>query len=526
MLATNICPFGFCSYNSSDDLMEEIRLPSFREELEGGVCGVERSGVLCGKCNPGFVVHFHSPYFKCEKESINTCKFGWLLYILTEIVPATVLFIVILVFDISFTSGALNGFILFSQLFDTMLIDASGVITFPNHVQTVIQVSRFIYGFFNLDFFYLKSLSFCLWTEASALDIVALKYVTIGYSVFLIIFVVSFFKYCGARCLGKYYRASIVRNSVIQGLSTFLVICYAQCIKVSFNLLYSGNLNLSKSVSVGKRVWYNGELEFLQIEHLPYALPALAVLLTIGIFPPIVLIFYPAVFRIMGCLRIRDSCIDKCFPPYSALKPFLDAFQGCFKDNFRYFAGLYFIYRWIGIFLYAIVSVYSTFYVTLEIILIVILVSHALCQPYIKKWHNILDTLLLANLVLINRLTSLHYYNSQVLLGTQGRTYILQVILIYLPLVYLVVYVVLQIMGKTCFKKQLQEDSEYLNNLGKRMGNLFEIPNKDTKDSEPPVEEDKDLPYRLVSMSIVSISNDNCDDSRNDKTQTTSLGSP
>lgn len=526
-LATNICPFGFCNYNSSNDLpmdsvMDEIRLPSFREELEGVVCGEERSGVLCGKCNPGFVVHFHSPYFECVKESINTCTFGWFLYILTEIVPATVLFIVILFFNISFTSGALNGFILFSQLLDTMLIDASGVITFPNNVQSAIQISRFIYGFFNLDFFYLRSFSFCLWTDASVLDIVAFKYVTIGYSVFLIIFVVSFFKYCGARCLGKYYRASIVRNSVIQGLSAFLVICYAQCIKASFNLLYSGVLNLSEvNTSVSKRVWYNGELEFLQAEHLPYALPALAVLLTIGIFPPIVLIFYPAIFRIMACLRIRDSCIDKCFPPYSALKPFLDAFQGSYKDSFRYFAGLYFIYRWIGIFLYAVVSVYSIFYVAFEIILIVILVSHALCQPYIKKWHNILDMLLLADLVVINRLTSLHYYNSRVFLGTQGHTYayessVLQVILIYLPLVYLVVYVVLQIMGKTCFKKRLQEDSEYLNNLAKRMGNVFVIPNKDKKDSEPPVEEEGNLPYRLVSMSIVSIRDDN----RDDKTQT------
>lgn len=529
LLATTICPFGFCNYDSSDDLIEEIRLPSYREELEGVVCGEERSGVLCGKCNPGFVVHFHSPYFECVKETIDTCTFGWFLYILTEIVPATVLFIVILVFNISFTSGALNGFILFSQLLDTMLIDASGVITFPGKVQSAIQISRFIYGFFNLDFFYLRNLSFCLWTDASVLDIVAFKYVTIGYSVFLIIFVVSFFKYCGARCLGKYYRASIVRNSVIQGLSAFLVICYAQCIKASFNLLYSGVINFSTSevnISVSKRVWYNGELEFLQTEHLPYALPALAVLLTIGIFPPMVLIFYPAIFRIMAFLRIKDSYIDKCFPPYSALKPFLDAFQGSFKDNFRYFAGLYFIYRWIGVFLYAVVSIYSIFYVAFEMILIVILVSHALCQPYIKKWHNILDTLLLADLVLINRLTSLHYYNSRVFLGTQGHTYayqssVLQVILIYLPLVYLLVYVVLQIMGKTCFKKRLQEDSEYLNNLAKRVGNVFVIPNKEKKDSEPVVEEEEqNLPYRLVSMSIVSIGNDNSNDSREDKTHT------
>ena len=510
-LASGACPLGFCNYYSNFSSVFEVALPRSRDGLELAVCGMERGGVLCGRCNPGYMVHFHSPHFECEEEPTNTCSLGWLFYLLSEIFPATILFVVILVFNVSFTSGALNGFLLFSQLFDTLLIDAVGVIAFPTGVQYAIQAIRLVYGFFNLDFFYAKSLSFCLWREASVLDIIAFKYVTIGYSVLLIAAVILLLKHCGARCLGRYYRVSIVRNSVIQGLSAFLVICYTQCIKVSFSLLYFGRIHLSSTetnVSVPKRVWYNGELEFFAPQHLPYALPALAVLLTVGVVPPAILLTYPAVLRIMACLGVRDSIIGKCLVPYSTLKPFLDAFQGSFKDNFRFFAGLYFIYRWTGIFLYAVISSYSTFYTFLEIALIVILVLHSVCRPYRKTWHNILDTLLIADVAIINRLTAVHYYGSRVDTGMYRQVYIskssvVQLILILLPAAYLACYVLVQVVRKTCCKDPLQRQRAML-----KMRELFSHSKKQTEDHTSQMLELDEYSCRLseyVSTSSVSI---------------------
>jgi predicted outer membrane repeat protein len=519
-LVSATCPLGFCNYNFSNFGMNsslfEVALPRSRDTLEQAVCGVERSGVMCGQCNTGYVVHFHSPHFECEVEADDTCSLGWLFYLLSEIIPATVLFIVILVFNLNFTSGALNGFLLFSQLFDTLLIDAGGVIAFPAGVQHAIQAIQLFYGFFNLDFFYMRSLSFCIWSQASVLDIIAFKYVTIGYSVLLIVMVILVLKYCGARCLGKYYRPSLMRNSVIQGLSAFLVICYTQCIKVSFNLLYFGRIYLSSAdtnASVSKRVWYNGELEFFEIRHLPYALPALAVLLTIGVVPPAILLTFPAVLRMMACLKVRDSVIGKCLAPYSKLKPFLDAFQGSFKDNYRYFAGLYFIYRWTAIFLYAVISTYSIFYAFLEVALIVILVLHTLCRPYRTTWHNILDTLIIADIAIINRLTAVHYYSSRVDTGVFRNTYISQtsvgqVILIYLPAVYLVSYLIVQVMRRTCCK-----DGVLWQRVSQKVSVMFQDGTelKETAESKPKEEEEQEseeYPDRLteyVTTSIVSI---------------------
>jgi hypothetical protein len=84
--------------------------------LDKSVCGDTRFGIVCGKCQDGYTVHFHSPGFLCKPAQPLGCKLGWLFYILSELVPVTVVFITVLVLNISFTSGAINGFILFSQL--------------------------------------------------------------------------------------------------------------------------------------------------------------------------------------------------------------------------------------------------------------------------------------------------------------------------------------------------------------------------------------------------------------------------
>ena len=242
-LVTCRCPF--CDYsNSFSNASEfEITLPQTYSGLERAVCGEKRTGVACGKCQDNYTVHFHSPGFLCKQIEPVDCKLGWFFYILSELVPITLVFITVLVFNISFTSGAVNGFILYSQLLDTLNVDASGIITFPNSVKQSMkdwtQAYRIMYGFFNLDFFTSESLSFCLWKGATALDMLAFKYFTILYTLMLLVAVIWIMNKCAGKYCGKCCRITNVRTSIVHGISSFLVICYAQCIKVSLGLLIS-----------------------------------------------------------------------------------------------------------------------------------------------------------------------------------------------------------------------------------------------------------------------------------------------
>ena len=452
-LVTSVCTF--CSTVPS---RSEISLPRNSVELNQVLCGETRTGIACGKCTSNYTVHFHSPGFLCRPAEPVGCKLGWLFYILSELIPVTVTFIVVLGFNLSFTSGAVNGFILYSQLIDSLDIRASGIIPIP--ISGIGKVALVLYGFFNLDLLGIGLFPFCLWKGASALDMIAIKYVTIIYAILLIIAVIWIMNRCGGRYLGKYCRITTVRASVIHGISSFLVISYAQCVKVSLRLvlrLYIHPENGS-GFKVHPRVWYNGEIEYFSKEHLPYALPALFCLLTIGALPPILLLVYPLLNKLLDYLGLEDKkCVKLicAILPIASLKPLLDSFQGCFKDRLRFFAGLYFLYRWSFLLVSSNTELYSIHYTSIGGVLVFILTLHTICQPYVKRAHNIIDTLLFSNLILINSLLFFNYHNSQ----NQTSQYkaildsaaAVQLVLICLPMMVMCMYLLI-ILCKQVFK--------------------------------------------------------------------------
>ena len=458
-LVTCRCPF--CHYSRSESGFEII-LPKNTSDLTKTVCGDTREGIVCGKCREGYTVHFHSPGYLCKPAEPAGCKLGWLFYILSELVPVTVVFIAVLVLNISFTSGAVNGFILYGQLLNTFNIDASGIITFPESAKHGIkkwtECYQIIYGFVNLDFFNSEPFSFCLRKHASALDMIALKYVTILYTLLLLATVILIINKCGGKCCGKCCRITTIKTSVVHGISTFLVVCYTQCVKVSLDLLIPVWL-VKKGVKPHARVWLNGEILYFGREHLPYALPALFCLVTIALVPPFLLLAYPLTNKIISYLGCNNCEIVKLFSnckvfSISNLKPLLDSIQGCFKDNMRFFAGLYFLYRWAIPFIHVFANGFGMYYSVLGALLLVILTVHAMCQPYIKRAHNIVDTLLLADLVIINSLSFINYYQSQTQWDS-GKVAvapaIVQLILIYLPLMVMAVYVILATFKKIVY---------------------------------------------------------------------------
>ena len=452
-LVTSACPFRPEFYRA--DMFDfEVALPeTFSEsEMTVLVCGETRTGIGCGRCQENRTAYFHSPNFECGPS--NSCKLGWIFYILSEMIPVTLIFISVLVLNISFTSGTVNGFILFSQLLLSFDTDASGIIQFPEHVKSKIegatQIYKFLYGFLNLYMFNAQYFSFCLWRGASTLDMFALKYVTIIYAILLITAVILIMNKCGGKCLGKYCRITVIRVSVIRGITTYLILCYTQCIRVSISILIPLHIHVSTddrniTCSSCTRVWYNGDLSYFHKEHLPYALPALFCLLTVGLIPPVLLLTYPLLNKVLSVLGLEDQKLVMVLSrklQINYLKPLLDSFQGCFKDNFRFFAGLYFLYRW-TFHLVLFVKSYGEYYTTIGGILLFIFTMHTVCQPYIKRSHNIIDALLFADLMLINFLSLFNFhkvYSHKAQFGTTVTPAIVQLVLIYLPLLIMATY--------------------------------------------------------------------------------------
>ena len=101
---------------------------------------------------------------------------------------------------------------------------------------------------------------------------------------------------------------------------------------------------------------------------------------------PLFLLAYPLIADVLALLS-EESKFTKILctlVPLEKFKAFLDwPFRAYFRDDHRYFAGLYFVYRLSALFLFLISrNVKYRFYFVLE------LAFHSWVQPYLKKWHD------------------------------------------------------------------------------------------------------------------------------------------
>ena len=463
-LITGQCPRGFCQYDlKSSNHMNKIGLPENNSifQVDHVVCGQERTGKLCGKCRSHHSVFFHSTSYRCFVNN-HTCKLSFLIYFVSELLPVTILFLVVIFYDIQFTAGSLNSLLFYFQMIDALVIDVKGIVQPHIAVTSIMKANQLIYGIFNLDFFTLDELSYCLWSTASTLDILAFKYVTITYSLILIIITVVLMKFCNPSKIRKVFRCSkeqfSVKTSIIHGLVAFLVICYAQNTKVSLSILTPGHIHWigpPKDHNISTVVYYEGDVSFMHTQHLKYAIPAIFFLITFTIIPPVLLMIYPLCYKVFTLLKLEETSFTHflcMFVPLEKLKPLFDSFQGSFKDNYRFFAGLFFLYRFSALLLYAVTDSVTLFYTLLEIQLVVTLILHALVQPYKLHSHNMIDIALLGLLALINAMTMYNYQKAyrghRSFQHETNSVTSLQLFLIFFPLVYLAMYFLKKIIEK------------------------------------------------------------------------------
>ena len=482
-LIYGLCPFTNCLKYRGNTLYLRT-LPQDASTIENETCNENYRGILCSKCKEGYALQYNDHhYYSCRTRDSCRGGRGWLLYIAMEIVPVTIFFVVVMVFNIQFTDGAVNGVIFFIQISDTMFIKANGIIRFQSTADTGLVVYRFFSRIFNLNFFSVdqnERFSFCLWESASTLDLLAVKYITILYASSLVAVIIALFKYCHSKILNRIFarmkRRSAVstKSTIIHGISGFLVICYSECARISFHLITPAGLFSQRNNTLVKRVaFHNGELPYFRGRHLFYTFPACVIILALGVLPPLILISYPLCYRVLAFLKIgetRFSYVLCTFIPLEKFKPFFDSFQSSFKDEFRFFSGLYFLYRFITLATFAFSARTDDYFVIVQVQFAVIFAVHAICQPYKKRWHNILDSLLFLNLSLVNIIT---YFNFQHTINSMSSDQhhintasTLQVVLLYLPLAYLTIYAITKTIGTA---KITKAGSKVLSSLASRM---------------------------------------------------------
>ena len=454
---------GACRYtetyyvNPSLSQYGYIPLPSNASDLNNFICGpYNRDGLLCGRCkdgySPGVATFIYN--HKCVNCSQSDAAYGWTAYVAVQLLPVTLLFLIVVVFQVSAVTPSMNAFVFICQL--TTLPEFIEFVTFMarliNPAAAEFQSVLFsIYGVWNLDLFRPLIPNLCLSVGVTTLDAIALEFTSAAFLLLLTVVtyvgIVLHGRNCRVvvilwkpfhRCFTRFKRTWNLQSTMIDAFATFLLLCYNKLALICLRLLSFTQIQNVCGDTVGPTLfYYDATVEYFSKQHLPFVLVSALLLATVITIPPLLLMFY----QLKAFQKLLNCCCCQCH----TLRTFVDKYQGCFRDgsnrgrDLRFFAGLYFALR--IVFAVVVTSVFTWPYILL-ILSMTTSLAFALMRPYKQNFYNKLDTIffgLLAlayfSIVFVQRLV---FTGEDLTLAKLPSVFIF--ILGTLPLIYIVVF--------------------------------------------------------------------------------------
>ena len=462
------CPSGFCLATNH----EYNPLP--RDNLNEHICGPhKRRGRVCGECIAGHGHAINSDNFECVSCTLSRRQLAQHItyYILSVYLPLFLLFLAIIVFNIKLTTGPANAFILYSQVISSTLnINADNRIPLTSispQIASYMKAYRFPYGIFNLEFFeiFVPTKYMCLGTQLNVMDILLLEYLVAFFPLLMIVAIFVAYRVTGrcTRCPGCSHRfcwARVVqylswntskekfegssdrlRKAMVPAFASFILLSYTKFSLTSSLILAPAKLHtLSGKQTTSAYLYYASQLTYSDPTNIfKYILPAIFVLATFVAIPPLFLLDYP--------LRLLERVLRACpllrrFYPSDKVHIILDAFQGCYRDQCRWFAGLYFVFR-------LIINITNAFFEDLrqfvlqEVYCVVFALLVAFLRPYRQQYYllNYFDSFIFLNLAAINLISLYLYADTRRGSEPSAPVFWIQYSLVCLPLVYMCGYI-------------------------------------------------------------------------------------
>ena len=423
---------GACRYFQPDGLnftSDGYLLPNNISELNDYMCGpMNRKNRLCSDCIDGFGPSFTSIGFECS--NCTDRLYGVPLYLLVDLAPITLMYLIIMVFHVHLTSPPMTGYILYSQtvVFNVIYYrrpPIGYIVLKPDQLTSMgIKTILALYGIWNLDSIRYLLPPFCISGKLGTAHIALLEYVSGLYPLYLIFLTWVCIELHGQnfkpvvllwrpinRFLVKLGKSCDSRPDLIGVFASFFFISFTKLTRQSM-MVFSCEPLIGKGGKVTQAVaMMNPRTECYSMQHLLYGIPALLVFLFCIILPP-ALFFLHSSQRFRMCLS--KFCLSgRC---HAGLNIFMEKYNSSCRDglnggrDMRIFAGFYFIlgalivaYDFLRIDLWKISLAfwtYQTFLFTLAALLI------AFVQPYKKTYINVFEVLLLLHSAVVCHLLS------------------------------------------------------------------------------------------------------------------------
>ena len=407
-----------------------VELPTNVSDLNDFMCGRwNREGYLCSKCKTGYGLAIPNVFMNCMQCNFSSGQ-GWVFYMMVQLIPVLILFLLILVFRVSIAKPPMNKLVAFYQL-SLAIIFTHSYLFQPPYVEYNPALGKAYYVSLVSIGIWMMSLldlvrgvgitDFCVDSSISIQQAFSLTQIKSVFPLFLVAFswicirlyarnfkLAIWFWKPFQRCFAWYAKVRNTKLTLVDVFSTFLLLSYSRyIIELYFVYSFQHTYRVSSGWSNTTYLLYNPEVAYFDsINHLPYALILFFTLLVVAVPPLLVLAFYQTKCfqKIMTSIHLHKTL---------AVYIFVDLFQSCYKDgldgsyDLRFTASLYMILRML--FLITYVGCSATAFVSCQSILsfvwvFLLLLFFALVRPYKDQRMNILDSLLLAVLALISGL--------------------------------------------------------------------------------------------------------------------------
>ena len=398
IIAHSACPFDYC-----DTSIVYLSLNESHRQ-----CMFNRSGILCGECQQGLSLMLGSN--KCA-----SCNNNYISLLVAFFVAGIVLVAFLITSNFTVSVGSINGLLFYANI-----VKLNQTVLFPNGI-TIPVLSQFI-AWLNLDL----GIQTCFFNGLDGYWKTWLQFVFPLYIWLLIGFII----------VGCYYSGKLSRlcgNNAVPVLATLILMSYSRLLQTITNILMSTNIKCSAYHWI---VWsVDGNIGYLSAKHIPLFVVAL-IFLFIGI------IYTILVFSGQWLQRYSGKCCKSSRDPVVKLKPFIDAYTGPYKDNYRFWTGLLLIVRLVltPVFSYTTgsLSIVNNYITALTAFILMILMRGVYRKPSVNvlEYCHFLNLAILSLLSAVGKDLRLSVYSITVITGVSVSSAMLMFIITIIAHVY------------------------------------------------------------------------------------------
>ena len=298
------CPYDYCKSQRPS-----VSLTSQHEQ-----CQYSRSGVLCGACRGDLSLCLGTS--QCKK-----CSSFYIFLLLPFMTAGVVLVFLLLKCNLTVSYGTINGLIFYANI-----IRANQAIFFPrDRVGILVRFFSTFIAWLNLDL----GIEVCFFNGLDAYGRVWLQFLFPAYIWILV----------GVMIVTSRYSTRIAKltgSNAVPVLATLFLLSFTKLLRtVIDSVSFTTITDAGGDISI---LWLiDGNIRFLEVPHIFLFLAAL-IAVVVYILPFTSLALLAPYLQAKSNYRVLRRWVNK-------MKPLLDAYQGPYKDRFRFWTGFLLVVR-------------------------------------------------------------------------------------------------------------------------------------------------------------------------------------